>query len=154
MGSYLRSITLRRGALIFAGVLLGVSIAWGGITGSISGVITDPSGGVIPGVTVMATSIATNVQHTTVTDSQGFYSFPALNVDVYRVFISHSGYRNFQEDNVKVDTNSAIRLDVKLELGTITNILTINANAVQVETESTQMGDVIEDSTIISMPLN
>jgi Carboxypeptidase regulatory-like domain len=154
MGSYLRSITLRRGALIFAGVLLGVSIAWGGITGSISGVITDPSGGVIPGVTVMATSIATNVQHTTVTDSQGFYSFPALNVDVYKVFISHSGYRNFQEDNVKVDTNSAIRLDVKLELGTITNILTINANAVQVETESTQMGDVIEDSTIISMPLN
>ena len=60
----------------FAGVaiavLLGTLSAWAAITGSISGVVTDPSGAVVPGVTVVATSVSTNVQSKAVTDSKGF----------------------------------------------------------------------------------
>ena len=154
MARYLRGITCRSGLLAIALILVGASMAWGAITGSISGVVTDPSGAIVPGVTVVATSIATNVQHTTVTDSQGFYSFPALNVDIYNIAISHPGYRNFLEANAKVDTNSAIQLDVQLQLGGVENTVTVQGSALQIETQSTQMGEVIEGSKIVSMPLN
>jgi len=63
--------------------------AWAGITGSISGVVTDPSGAVVPGVKVVATSSSTNMEFTSVTDAQGFYIFPVLNVDHYTIKISH-----------------------------------------------------------------
>jgi uncharacterized membrane protein AbrB (regulator of aidB expression) len=65
--------------------LLGTLAAWAAITGSISGVVTDPSGAVVPGVAVVATSISTSVQSRAVTDSKGFYRFPTLNVDTYNV---------------------------------------------------------------------
>jgi hypothetical protein len=64
----------------FAGVVvvvfLGTLAAWAAITGSISGVVTDPSGAVAPGVTIVATAVSTNVQTTAVTDAEGFYTFP------------------------------------------------------------------------------
>ena len=67
-------------AILGTFVVLAAITAWAGITGSISGVVTDPTGAVVAGVTVVATDVATNTQHTTVTDAKGFYAFPALNV--------------------------------------------------------------------------
>lgn len=132
----------------------GAVVAWAAITGSISGVVTDPSGAVVPGVTVVATSISTNVQHTTVTDSKGFYGFPALNVDHYNVTVSQPGYRNFLQSDVTINTNSAVRIDIKLELGAVSNTVTVKSDTLQVETQSTQMGDVIGETKIKSIPLN
>ena len=70
---------IRLGFLLSA--LLGTATLWAAITGSISGVVTDPSGAVVPGLTVVATSLSTNVKTIAVSDSKGFYSFPTLNVD-------------------------------------------------------------------------
>jgi hypothetical protein len=134
--------------------LFGAMSAWAGITGSISGVVTDPSGAVVPGVRVTATSTSTNLEFTAVSDAQGFYIFPVLNVDTYTVKIGHPSFKNYQQNNIKIDANSAIRVDVKLELGAVTNTVTVGANALQVETESTQMGEVIEKEKITSVPLN
>src|SRR6185312_11506813 len=64
-------------------VLFGITAAWAAITGSISGVVADPSGAVMPGLTIVATNESTNVATTAVTDSKGFYNFPALSVGVY-----------------------------------------------------------------------
>ncbi len=135
-------------------ILLAAIVAWAAITGSISGIVTDPSGAVVAGVTVVATSISTNVQKTTVTDAAGFYSFPALNVDHYNVAVSQTGYRNFQESGVPINANSAVRIDIKLELGQVTNTVTVKSAQLQVETQSTQMGDVIQGAKITSVPLN
>ncbi|HEX4022136.1 MAG TPA: TonB-dependent receptor [Acidobacteriaceae bacterium] len=132
----------------------GAVVAWAAITGSISGIVTDPSGAVVPGVTVVATSISTNVQHTTVTDSKGFYSFPALNVDHYNVTASQSGYRNFLQIDVTINTNSALRIDIKLQLGAVSNTVTVKSNTLQVETQSTQMGEVIGEEKIKAIPLD
>jgi hypothetical protein len=124
------------------------------ITGSISGVVTDASGAVVPGVTVVATSIATNVQTTSVTDAKGFYSFPALMVDTYNVTTSQPGFRDYAQTGVKIDANSALRIDIKLEVGSVTNTVSIKSDALQVETESTQNGVVIDGQKITSVPLN
>jgi hypothetical protein len=134
--------------------LLGTLAAWAAITGSISGVVTDPSGAVVPGVTVVATSVSTNVQSTAVTDSKGFYRFATLNVDTYNVTASQQGFRDYAQTGVKIDANSALRIDITMQLGTVTNTVSVKSDALQVETQSTQNGVVIPDTKITSVPLN
>jgi Carboxypeptidase regulatory-like domain len=146
------------GLVSFAGVvaaLLFCSLsARAAITGSISGVVTDPSGAVVPGVTVVATSVSTNVQTTAVTDSKGFYNLPTLNVDTYNLSVNQAGFRDYQQTGIKIDTNSAVRVDITLQIGTVTNTVSVKSDALQVETQSTQNGVVIQDTKITSVPLN
>ena len=139
---------------VVAAVLLGTLTASAAITGSISGVVTDPSGAVVPGVTVVATSASTNVQSRAVTDSKGFYRFPTLSVDTYNVTASQKGFRDYQQLGVKIDANSALRIDIPMELGSVTNTVSVKSDALQVETQSTQNGVVIQDTKITSVPLN
>jgi hypothetical protein len=142
----------------FAGVvalaLLGTVAAWAAITGSISGVVTDPSGAVVPGVTVVATAVSTNVQSTAVTDSKGFYNLPTLSVDTYNLSTSQPGFRDYQQTGIKIDANSALRVDITMQLGTVTNTVNVKSDALQVETQSTQNGVVIDGTKITSVPLN
>ena len=138
----------------FLGALLATATTWAAITGSISGVVTDPSGAVIPGLTVVATSVSTNEKTTAVTDSKGFYSFPTLNVDMYNVTVSQSGFRDYVQTGVKIDANSALRIDIAMQVGTVTNTVSVKSDTLQVETQSTQNGVVIDGQKITSVPLN
>ncbi len=151
MNRFLRLVSL---VGVPACVLLGTLAAWAAITGSISGVVTDPSGAVVPGVTVVATSVSTNVQSTAVTDSKGFYRFATLNVDTYNVTANQQGFRDYSQTGVKIDANSDVRIDITMQLGTVTNTVNVKSDALQVETQSTQNGVVIPDTKITSVPLN
>jgi hypothetical protein len=135
-------------------VLLSASSSRADITGSISGVITDPSGAVISGATVTAIATSTNIQRTVVTDSKGFYSFPALSVDHYDVSARLAGFRDFLDKNVTIDANSQIRVDIKMQLGNVADTVTVQSDPLQVETQSTQLGDLIQGSQIVSIPLD
>jgi hypothetical protein len=132
---------------------LGTLVAWAAITGSISGVVTDPSGAVVPGVTVVATSVSTNVQSRAVTDAKGFYRFPTLNVDTYNVAANQQGFRDYAQSGIKIDANSDVRIDITMQLGTVTNTVNVKSDALRVETQSTQNGVVIPDTKITSVPL-
>jgi hypothetical protein len=81
---------------IGAAALLVTMAAWASITGTISGVLSDPTGAVVPRLTAIATNEATGVQSTTVTDAKGFYSFPALAVGKYDVVFSNQGFEIFE----------------------------------------------------------
>jgi hypothetical protein len=138
-----------------ANIILLVSMqANAAITGSISGVVTDPSGAVVPGVTVVATSVSTNVQTTAVTDAKGFYSFPTLKVDIYNVTTSQPGFRDYSQTGVKIDANSALKIDISMEVGSVTNTVSVKSDSLRVETESTQNGVVIDGQKITAVPLN
>jgi hypothetical protein len=137
-----------------AALFLGTLTAHAAITGSISGVVTDPSGAVVPGVTVVATAVSTNVQSKAVTDAKGFYNLPTLSVDTYNLSASQSGFSDYQQTGIKIDANSAVRADISLQLGTVANTVSVKSDALQVETESTQNGVVIDGTKITSVPLN
>ena len=122
-------------------------------TGSISGVVTDPSGAVVSGVSVTATRTETGVTATTKTDTAGVYAFPALTVGTYNVEVTQAGFKKFLRSGVVIDVNSAIRVDAKLSLGATSEEVTVASDAVHVETENTQMGEVIEGKKITSVPL-
>jgi hypothetical protein len=134
--------------------ILGSVVAWAGITGSISGIVTDSSGSVVPKVSVTATETGTGVRSVIQTDGSGFYSFPDLPIGNYDVVIRQPGFKTYSKTGVHIDANSAIRLDVKLELGEVTEKVTVTTDAVQVETQSTQMGEVINSQKITAVPLN
>ncbi|MEO6909928.1 MAG: carboxypeptidase-like regulatory domain-containing protein [Edaphobacter sp.] len=133
--------------------LLAIS-AHAAITGVISGTVTDPNGAVVPKVAVVATEQSTGIKHTVVSDSRGFFSFPSLDVGTYIVSASTPGFESFQLKGMKVDANSSMRADIALRVGSVTQVTEVTSNAVQVETQSTQLGEVIESSKITAVPLN
>jgi len=89
------STTPRCGGVFILGLalVLGVSLARASITGSISGTVTDPTGAVVPGASVVAINTQTGVQNSTETNAQGFYSFPSLPAGQYDVKITASGFQ-------------------------------------------------------------
>jgi hypothetical protein len=139
---------------VLAFVLFALAPVWAGITGSISGVVTDKSGAVLAGASVTATNTLTGVQTTGKTDAKGFYSLPTLAVGTYDLEIKQAGFRTYRKTGIVVDANSAIRADASLQIGAINEQIVVSTDAAQVETQSTQMGEVIEGSKMTSVPLN
>jgi hypothetical protein len=88
------------------------------------------------------------------TDKSGFYNFPDLAVGTYDLQVEQKGFKAFLQTHIVIDANSAIRADVKLELGEVSEKVTVVSEAVHVETQSTQMGEVIDAQKITAVPLN
>jgi hypothetical protein len=130
------------------------TFTWASITGSVSGVVTDSSGAVIANARVVAIDTQTGVRTSVTTDAKGFYSFPSLPVGTYDLEISQVGFKTFRQTGLVIDTNSALRADATLTVGTANEKIEVSTDSVHVETESTQMGEVISGKTITAVPLN
>ncbi|MGB8536930.1 MAG: carboxypeptidase regulatory-like domain-containing protein [Acidobacteriaceae bacterium] len=128
--------------------------AFAGITGSISGTVKDTTGSVLPGAAVRARNVDTGVATTTSTNRDGSYSFPDLPIGHYNLQVEAKGFAVTQETGIVLDVNSALRLDVALQLSSVQEKVEVQANAVQVDTISTQVGDVIGSTAMTSLPLN
>ncbi len=139
---------------VVAFVLFALALASASITGSISGVVTDKSGAVVSGATVVATDTLTGVKTTQKTDSKGFYNLPTLAVGTYELEISQVGFKTYRQTGLVIDANSALRVDASLAVGSISEKVEVSTDAAQVETTNTQMGEVIEGTKMTSMPLN
>jgi len=148
-------MTFRKLFLSILSVFLLCSIsAWASITGSISGLVTDPTGAVVAGANVVALNVLTNVRSESKTDSQGFYNFPALPIGTYSVEVAVNGFKTYRQSGLVIDANSALRVDVGLELGQTTEAVTVVSEATHVETQSTQGGEVITGERMTTVPLN
>lgn len=130
------------------------TFTWASITGSVSGVVTDSSGAVIANAQVVAIDTQTGVRTSVTTDAKGFYSFSSLPVGTYDIEISRVGFKTFRQTGLVIDANSALRADATLTVGTATEKIEVSTDTVHVETESTQMGEVISGKTMTAMPLN
>src|SRR6184192_4397280 len=124
------------------------------VTGSILGVVHDRSQAVVAGAKVVATNIQTNLKQETTSAGDGSYRILALPAGNYRLTVTASGFRTFTETDIEVKVNDQLHFDVTLDVGTVTEHVEISANAVQVQTESTQLGDVIETKKMLALPLN
>jgi hypothetical protein len=139
---------------VLAFVLFAPALASASITGSVSGVVTDKSGAIISGASVVATDTLTGVQTTQKTDAKGFYNLPTLAVGTYNLEITQVGFKTYRQTGLVIDANSALRVDASLAVGSISEKIEVSTEAAQVETQSTQMGEVIEGAKMTSVPLN
>jgi len=125
-----------------------------GTGGSIAGTIADPSGGVVPGVLVMARNAETGVVRKTTTNGEGFYAFPILPEGRYELQIAEAGFQPFKSAGVLVTSNAALRVDVRLILEAHDEAVTVTESPTRVETTTTQMGELIAAQQVASIPIN
>jgi carboxypeptidase family protein len=94
------------------------------------------------------------ITYTTRTDSRGSYWFPSLPVGHYDLDVRHPGFRDYKQTGLTLDVNTALVVDILLQLGAETQQVTVNAGAVQVETANTQKGELIGGTKMTTLPLN
>ena len=111
---------------VFLALILGVALAWlspatafAQSTGTITGVVTDESGAVVPGVTVEATNTDTNQTRTAVTGPDGFYTFPLLQPGPYTIRATLQGFRTTLREGVRVTVESTARVDLRMTVGSL-----------------------------------
>jgi Carboxypeptidase regulatory-like domain len=144
-----------RQILAFALVLLlGARAVHADVTGSILGAVTDRSQGVVAGAKIVVTNTETNFRQEATSSADGSFRFLALPVGIYKLTVTGSGFRPFEESNIVVKVNDQLRFDVVLDVGNLNEKVEISANAVQVQTENTQLGDVIDSKKMMALPLN
>ena len=124
------------------------------VTGSILGVVRDKTQAVVAGAHLVATNAQTNLTRETTSGPDGSYRLLALPAGTYRVTATASGFEQFTTSDVDVKVNDQLRIDITLEIGSVQQEVNVTANAVQVETASTQLGDVIESQKMLALPLN
>jgi len=122
--------------------------------GSILGVVKDMSGAVLPGVVVVATEMNTGVATRVSTDAAGQYRFLALPVGRYRIEVSASGFQRYVANDVVLTVNEQRRVDIAMQVGNLAQTIEVSANPVQVETTNTQMGQVVNEKSMLALPLN
>ena len=122
--------------------------------GSILGMVTDPSGGIIAGATVTLTNIGTSERRTAATDATGGYRFVSLIPGQYRVEIEMSGFKRLTREPIAVEVQSAVRVDAVMQIGSINEVVEVTAQTPLLQTENTSLSQIIEGRTIQEMPLN
>src|SRR5207244_729780 len=122
--------------------------------GSINGTVTDPSGGVIPNATVKATEIATGIDHTTTTTSDGAFAFQDIPLGFYKVVVTATGFPTYTVDKVEVIAGQIYTLQVKLQLQQQTTTVEVSAAALTLDTTTQTQTMTIPDDVVQNMPLN
>ena len=145
---------LQRSALFALVTILCSTAVWADVTGSILGIVRDSSQGIVVGANVVATNVETNFSKETKSDSAGQYRILALPTGKYKVTATAPGFQQFTTTDVELKVNDQLRVDVTFSVGSLQQSVSIEANTVQVNTESTQLGDVIETKKMVSLPLN
>ncbi len=131
-----------------------VSELVGQTTGDIRGAVTDPSGAVVSGAAVTATLKGEGTERKATSDSSGQYTLPTLPVGSYTVRIAAPGFKTFEQQEVSVDLGHVAQVNATLQLGQTTEVVTAEASAPLVETTSTQLGAVMNSTSVVNLPLN
>lgn len=135
-----------------AAVLLFAGSASAQNTGSVTGVVKDASGGVLPGVDVVITNPQTGVQTATVTGGDGAFVFASLLPGNYSVQADLSGFNRFVSAPFQLSVGDRLTLNVTLEIGTATEEVTVTAAAPLLRTADAQVGEVISNQLIANLP--
>ena len=123
--------------------------------GSIRGIVSDQSGAVMPDVKLRATNVATNISVSTTSKADGSYEFLQIRTPTtYRVTASRSGFKTAEVNDIPVALNQIYVLNVTMELGAITQVVTVEATPMQVEKTSMQLGATLTGTQIVDLPLN
>jgi len=123
-------------------------------TAEISGTVKDAQGGVLPGVTVTAVHVASGTKTERLTDQQGHYFLPALQIGTYQLSVELTGFKKFEQKGLTLVVGQKVELPITLQLGQIEDLVTVTANAPLVETANAEISTIIDNRQVVALPLN
>jgi hypothetical protein len=124
------------------------------VGGKITGVVKDQTGSAIAGANVVVTNAQTGVKLTATTDQDGVFTFPVLSVGQYQIDVSADAFKPYRKTGLVMDINSALVVDVTLQVQEQDQSIIVTENAAQVETTDTQLGQVLGTKKVTEIPLN
>src|SRR5215471_8908916 len=140
--------------LVMMAVLLVPATLFADVTGSIGGVVRDRAQAVITGAHVTVTNVQTNLSQEVTSGPDGSYHFLALPAGSYRLTVNAPSFRTFTTTDITLQVNDQLKIDAVLDVGAINEQVNVSAESTHVETESTQLGDVIDSKKMLNLPLN
>lgn len=123
-------------------------------TGRILGTVTDQSGAVISGATVVVTDVQRGIARTLTTDQSGEYAAPDLQPGVYKVHISAKGFKTAERVNIQLEVAKDLRIDAALQPGEISQTVEVSEDVPLVDTTSSTLGGTLSNKEINDLPLN
>ncbi len=145
---------LRLCACFFLLLVFSLPLTAQSITGSITGIVTDPSGSVIPNASVVVVNTETNIRTTVASDASGNYTATLLPRGLYRMEVSATGFKRFVRDGIVLQVQGTARIDVQMTVGEIAEAVSVTADATRLETESATLAKVVDNKIIMNMPFN
>ncbi|MBI2689222.1 MAG: TonB-dependent receptor [Acidobacteria bacterium] len=124
-----------------------------GDRGSITGIVIDNSGAAVPNAAIEIINVATNARTETVTTGTGAYRLAALPIGVYDLTVKASGFTAYVRRGVQIQTNQTATIDVSLSVGAVTDSVTVQGGVPLIQTESTDIGSVVESKQFLDLPL-
>jgi len=124
------------------------------VTGTIAGVVSDPAGAVVAGAEVTVTNPATGATRTAKSSDHGEYSFADLPAGSYDISAKQANFKEYVSKGVQLFVSSTTTVNITLTVGSATEQMTVEANALQVETSSGAVGNVVEGNQVRELPLN
>jgi carboxypeptidase family protein len=137
------------------GFLCSPARLWADVTATVHGTVTDPSGNVVSGASVILRNQATGFERRVPSDTNGSFEFLAIPVGSgYEIGVTAQGFAKSVQPSITLTVNQQFRADFRLAVGAVTQQVEVSSASVQVETTSTQLGNVIMDKQLTAMPLN
>ncbi len=121
---------------------------------TLSGRIVDASGAAVAGVKIVATETATGARSETVSGTEGEYTLPFLSPGSYSISAEATGFKKYVQDGVQIGTNQRLNQEIKLEVGSQTESITVSADASLLSTATASVGQVIPSSFVENIPMN
>lgn len=140
--------------LALSAALSAVPLLFSQSSSQITGTVTDTSGAAVPGATVVVSSPATGTERRGTTNENGNYTIPFLTPGDYRIAVERGGFKSIARDGVRLEVNQSAQIDFRLEIGDVSEKITVTESAPILESTSSSIGQVIEKKAIEDLPLN
>ncbi len=148
-----QNMTLRTLYKVMLCVLLTISAGLSqDFRASLNGLVTDPTGAAVLGAKIKATNIERNAVSEAVSNDSGRYTIPFLIPGKYRVEVEAAGFKKYVRDGMELQINSRVGLDIRLELGALTEEVTVTGQMSLLETETASRGGIVDNKLLLSVP--
>jgi hypothetical protein len=129
---------------------------WGqaGASAQISGLVSDPSGGVVPNAHVTATQLDTGLVRTTRNGADGIYALPNLPVGSYKLEVQATGFETYVQTGIVLQVSNDVTINVTLQVGQVKQEVQVSANASMLQTQTTSVSSVMDNARVLDLPLN
>jgi len=143
--------------LVLSTLVLGLftcTVVWGQATAQMHGTVQDASGSAVPGAQVKATQTDTGISRETNSGSDGGFVLTNLPLGPYQLEVTKEGFTKYVQSGIVLQVNADVEVAVALKVGTVNEQVVVEANAAQVETRSSGIGEVVQTQRIVDLPLN